>query len=277
VTLPSNQSILYGEAARVVTVTPFEALDGATYQTIELTRAIEPFPGTLLEDIQFQKAVLETGVNALASLDSGAHGVRLTLDSQQTGISVNDIVLLTRDSEAIPFRVLALTHLEEIKFGIVVSRRPSSLFLATRLDLFPGCRRTGTTISRLRLRFGACVGRSLAAKIALSFQLRAGAAFRWHGGAAAEGGVRGSPVARRGQRRLGFPRRWRSRMTVWTLFPQDGQAIRGRLAVPVRGAAWWTPRGETVSNEVLGSGDPSQAFQSFKLKKNPGLPVGSQV
>ena len=28
-------------------------------------------------------------------------------------------------------------------------------------------------------------------------------------------------------------------------------------------------RGETVSNEVLGSGDPTQAFQSFKLKKNP--------
>src|SRR4030095_9245087 len=107
VTLPSGEPILYGKAARVAGITSFEALDGATYRTIELTPAIGPFAGTVLEDIQFQKTVLETGISALASIDAGARGV-VTLDSQQTGINVNDIVLLARASEPIPFGVLAL-------------------------------------------------------------------------------------------------------------------------------------------------------------------------
>jgi hypothetical protein len=56
ITLPAGQALLYGKAARVVRVTSFEALDGSTYRTIELDPAIEPFAGTLLEDVQFQKS-----------------------------------------------------------------------------------------------------------------------------------------------------------------------------------------------------------------------------
>jgi predicted phage baseplate assembly protein len=42
-----------------------------------------------------------------------------------------------------------------------------------------------------------------------------------------------------------------------------------RVPVNVYGNLISATRGETVSNEVLGSGDPTQAFQSFKLKKSP--------
>ena len=58
--------------------------------------------------------------NAASTLSDSASSVNffsgdtsVTLDSQQTDIHVNDIVLLARDSEPIPFRVLAVDHLAE--------------------------------------------------------------------------------------------------------------------------------------------------------------------
>jgi hypothetical protein len=56
-----------------------------------------------------------------------------------------------------------------------------------------------------------------------------------------------------------------------TAFTPDGGATRPPLQMPVNGFGnlITTSRGETVANEVLGSGDASQSFQSFTLQKKP--------
>ena len=276
VTLPSGEPILYGKGAKVVTISSFKALDGASYRTIECNPAIAPFDGTVLDEIQFQKTVLESGIHALEFFSGD---IRVTLDSQQTDIHVNDIVLLARDSEPIPFRVLAANHLAEVKFGEepVSEDAVQPFILATKLKLFPKPPSAwASDPSRLRLHFklvdAGTLTRPAKDRIELS-DLDAGAAFD----GTVEPPQKEGPgsVQLRGADGSGVDLPATVTITAdgeGTLSPQDGaQPFDPPLRVPVYvyGNLIAATRGETVPNEVLGSGDPTQAFQSFKLKKSP--------
>ncbi len=295
VTLPSGEPILYGKAAKVVAISSFKGLDGATYREIECNPAIAPFSGTLLEDTQFQKTVLQAGVNNLSFF---AEGVRAKLDSQQSGIGVNDIVLLARDSKPIPFRVVEVDHLAKIAlgeepdtvqpvddltavvaggFGPVSEDAVQPFILATELTLFPKPPSAwANDPSRLRLHFklvnAGTLTRPAKDRIELS-DLDAGAAFD---GTVEPPQKEGSgSVQLRGADGSGADLPATVTITAngeGTLYPQDGaEPFNSALRVPVHVYGNLIPatRGETVPNEVLGSGDPSQAFQSFKLKKSP--------
>jgi hypothetical protein len=300
VTLPSGEPILYGKAAKAVAVSSFKGLDEATYREIECSLAIEPFSGTLLEDTQFQKTVLQAGVNNLSFF---AEGVRATLDSQQPGIGANDIVLLARDSKPIPFRVVEVDHFATIVFGeapvsqnavqraaglsVVVGggfgEAPVSedavqpFILATELTLYPKPPSAwANDPSRLRLHFklvnAGTLTRPARDRIELS-DLDTGAAFE---GTVEPPRKEGSgSVQLRGADGSGADLPATVTITAdgeGTLSPQDGaQPFDPPLRVPVYVYGNLIPatRGETVLNEVLGSGDPTQAFQSFKLKKSP--------
>jgi hypothetical protein len=276
VTLPAGQPLLYGKAARVKSVTSFDALDGAKYRSVELTPELEPFAGTLLEDIRFQKTTIETGIAVISNADKG---ISLTLDSQQTGISVNDIVLLARDGEPIPFRVLSLDHFKMVTFGTppVSPDAIQPFTLATGLGLFPRPPASwNNDVSRLRLHFRLVNAGTLTrpAKDRLELaDLEAGAAF--DGAAEPPEQAPGGAVQMRGADGYGTEIPATVNITSegdGTLFPQDEAEpfeVPLRIPVQVYGNLVAATRGETVSNEVLGSGDPSQAFQTFKLKKSP--------
>jgi hypothetical protein len=283
VTLPSGEPILYGKAAKVVAISSFKALDGESYRTIECSPAIAPFAGTVLDEIQFQKTVLECGIHALGfgllSLNFFSGDTSVTLDSQQTDIRVNDLVLLARDSEPIPFRVLAVDHLATILFGEVpVSEDAVQPFiLATKLTLYPKPPFAwAKDPTRLRLHFklvsAGTLTRPAKDRIELS-DLDAGAAL--------DGTVEPPQKEGPGSVQLrdadGSGVDLPATVTITadgdgTLSPQDGaQPFDPPLRVPVYvyGNLITATRGETVPNEVLGSGEPTQAFQSFKLKKSP--------
>ncbi|HEY5704606.1 MAG TPA: putative baseplate assembly protein [Terrimicrobiaceae bacterium] len=276
VTLPSGEPILYGKAAKVVAITSFKALDGISYRAIECTPAIAPFEGTVLNAIQFRKTVLDGGVQALSFATADT---TVTLDSQQTDIRVNDIVLLARDSEPIPFRVLGVNHLVTIAFGEapVSEDAVQPFILATELTLYPKPPSDwADDPSRLRLHFklvdAGTLTRPAKDRIALS-DLDPGAAF--------EGTVEPPQKEASGSIHLrgadGSGAELPAIVTITadgngTLRPQD-QALPFdpslRVPVNVYGNLIAATRGETVPNEVLGNGDPTQAFQSFKLKKSP--------
>ena len=289
VTLPSGGPILYGKTATVVAVSSFKALDGASYRTIETNPALAPFVGTALDEIQFQKTALECGVHALVSrifefnlfgtdVDVALNST-LTLDSQQTDIHVNDIVLLARDSQSIPLRVVGVDHFATIAFGEepVSEDAVQPFILATQLTLYPKPPLPwADDPSRLRLQFqlvnAGTLTRPAKDRIELS-DLEPSAALD---GTVEPPQKEGSgSVQLRGADGIGTDLPATVAITAegkGTLSPQDGaQPFDSPLRVPVNayGNLMSATRGETVSNEVLGSGDPAQAFQSFKLKKNP--------
>jgi predicted phage baseplate assembly protein len=223
-----------------------------------------------------RKAVLDAGVNAISAIEGG---VRVTLDSQQSGISVNDIVLLARDSEPIPFRVLSLTHLEMIEFGDVPTSEDAvrPFTLATRLDLFPKPPASwNNDPSRLRLQFKLIAAGTLTRPAKDRIQLSDLAA-----GAAVDGTVEppekdgSGAIQLRGADGAGLELPATVSISdegEGILYPQDeAEPFETPLRVPVQayGNLITATRGETVSNEVLGSGDPSEAFQTFTLKKSP--------
>ena len=276
VTLPVGVPLVYGKAARVTAIIPFTGLDGETYQQIELSPSIEPFADTALADIQLRKTVLEAGVHEIEYLDSG---IQLTLDSQHSSIRVNDIVLLALDSDPIPFRVLAVTHLQAIEFG----EEPVSpdairpFTLATKLDLFPKPpTHWENEASRLRLHFKlvnvGALTRPAKHRLELA-DLSSGAAFAGTveppqndiGGSVqlldADGNGVELPAT------LAITAEGSGSLSAQNDASNFDPALR--VPVSVYGNLVEATRGETVSNEVLGSGDPSQAFQSFKLKKSP--------
>ena len=289
VTLPSGGPILYGEAAQVVAVSSFKALDGASYRTIETSPALAPFTGTALDEIQFQKTILECGVHALVSrifefnlfgrdVDVALNST-LTLDSQQTDLHVNDIVLLARDSQSIPLRVVGVDHFATIAFGEepVSEDAVQPFILATRLTLYPKPPLPwADDPSRLRLHFklvdAGTLTRPAKDRIELS-DLDPSAALEGTNEPPQKEGS--GSVQLRGVDGTGTDLPATVTITAegkGTLSPQDGaQPFDSPLRVPVNvyGNLISATRGETVSNEVLGSGDPTQAFQSFKLKKNP--------
>jgi predicted phage baseplate assembly protein len=276
VTLPSGDAILYGKSAQVSEIRSFEALDGESYQSVALTPVIGVSSGTLLEDVHFQKTILDAGVHAATDITTG---IRVTLDSQQTQIRVNDIVLLARDSGPIPFRVTAVTHLEMIQFGEVpVSPDAVQPFtLATMLDLFPRPPAGwDDDVSRLRVHFrlvqAGRLTRPARDRLGLT-DLEAGAALQ----APVEPPEKDVPGAVQLQGADGHGVEIPATVTVsatgqGTVYPED-EAVPFdtplRVPVQVFGNLVHATRGETVSNEVLGSGDPTRAFQSFKLKKGP--------
>jgi uncharacterized phage protein gp47/JayE len=276
VTLPADEPLLYGKAARVTDVSSFTGLDGATYREIELSPAITPTAGTLLADLSLQKTAIEAGVNAIDFFDGGIH---VTLDAQQTGINVNDLVLLARDDKPIPFRVLAVNNLFTVAFGDVpVSPDAVQPFiLTTRLNLYPKPPASwANDPSRLRLHFKlvrvGTLTRPAKDRLALA-DLAAGADF--DGTVEPPQKEAGGSVQLRGADGGGAELPATVTITAdghGTLLPQGGAtefAAALRVPVQVYGNVVAATRGETVANEVLGSGDPAQAFQVFKLKKSP--------
>jgi hypothetical protein len=296
VRLPSGEPLLYGKAAKVLSISSFKALDGSSYRTIACSPAIEPFVGTALDDVQFRKTVLECGVHLLTSsffdfnfpggdlnFPGGEFNVTLdssvTLESQQTDIHVNDIVLLARDSKPIPFRVVGVDHLATIAFGEepVSEDAVQPFVLATKLTLYPKPPPIwAEEPSRLRLHFKLVEAGTLTRPAKDRVNLS-----DLDSGAALEGTIEpplkegSGSVQLRGADGSGTDLPAIVTITAdgkGALSPQDGaQPFDPPLRVPVHvyGNLISATRGETVSNEVLGSGDPTQAFQSFKLKKNP--------
>lgn len=276
VTLPGSEPILYGKGARVTEVDTIDALDGSSYRQIALEPDISPPAGTLLADMTLQKTALDVGVTAVNFL-SGS--IRVTLESQQSGINVNDIVLLARDDQSIPFRVLSTKHLHQEPFGEVPTSPDAvqPFTLVSRLELYPKPPTTwDDDPTRLRLHFNlvrvGALTRAAKDRVTLS-DIASGVDF--------DGTVEPPQRDTQSQVQLrgadGNGAAVPGSVTITTagngnLLPEDGnKEFDTPLRVPIfaYGNLATATRGETVANEVIGGGDPSQAFQTFKLKKSP--------
>ena len=289
--------------ARVQSATPVRRLDGRTY--IDLALLPPPAIGAsfTLGDISVFKPTARSGVSEVTSSRS-----TVQLDSLQGGIRVGDRLVIERDGSLLPFQVTDLAqgplYLDStasasassrvaqpflqltgtglatpIGSSIAVSPRAVRPFLqVTSLTVSPALPTNwASPVSKLTVHFGMVRAGSLTApaKTRLNIDdLLPGAAFVMPveppvlepagtvllagadgSGANLSAGVSIDPDAGTG-----------------ALTPQQSAAPFAtdlRAPVTVYGNLVHATRGESVPNEVLGSGDATIPFQSFKLKKKP--------
>ncbi len=285
-------------SARVQSVTPMRRLDGKTYLDLALLPPPAIGAGVAPRDISVFKPTALSGVSEVTSSRS-----TIQLDSLQGGIRVGDRLVIERDDGLLPFQVTDLgpgtLYLDSTSaaaraaqlspqatlLGFAtpnlnsISPRAVRPFLqVTRLTVSPALPAGwASPVSKLTVHFGMVRAGSLTApaKTRLGVDdllpsatfvmpveppmleppgtvLLAGAD---GGGANLTASVSIDPDAGTG-----------------SLTPQQSAAPFAtdlRTPVTVYGNLIHATRGESVPNEVLGSGDATIAFQSFKLKKKP--------
>ena len=285
-------------SARVQSVTPMRRLDGKTYLDLALLPPPAIGAGVAPRDISVFKPTALSGVSEVTSSRS-----TIQLDSLQGGIRVGDRLVIERDDGLLPFQVTDLgpgtLYLDSTSaaaraaqlspqatlLGFAtpnlnsISPRAVRPFLqVTRLTVSPALPAGwASPVSKLTVHFGMVRAGSLTApaKTRLGVDdLLPSAAFVMPvepptleppgtvllagadgGGANLTASVSIAPDAGTG-----------------SLAPQQSAppfATDLRTPVTVYGNLIHATRGESVPNEVLGSGDATIAFQSFKLKKKP--------
>lgn len=261
-------------AAHVRNATPSQRLDGNTYIDLDLDPTPSIGAGVALGDIAASKPTARSGVSQVTNA-----GASIDLDSLQSGLRVGDRVIIQRSDAVLPFQVTDLGLGTLLLGPPPASARAVHPFLnVTRLTITPPLPSGWVSpVSSLTVHFGMVRAGSLTAPAltrlgvddllpSVAFEspvepptlqpsgsvLLAGAD---GSGANLTASVSISPDAGTG-----------------SLAPQlSAEPFATDLRTPVTafGNLIHATRGETVPNEVLGSGDASVPFQAFKLKKNP--------
>jgi hypothetical protein len=261
-------------AAHVRSATPSQRLDGNTYIDLDLDPPPSIGAGVALADIAVLKPTARSGVSQVTN-----SGVSVDLDSLQSGLHVGDRVIIQRGDAVLPFEVTDLGLGTLLLGPPPVSPRAVHPFLnVTKLTIDPALPSGWVSpVSSLTVHFGMVRAGSLTApaKTRLGVDdLLPTAAFETpvepptlqppgavllagadSGGANLIASVSISPDAGTG-----------------SLTPQlSAEPFAADLRTPVIafGNLIHATRGETVPNEVLGSGDAAVPFQAFKLKKTP--------
>lgn len=267
----------FGRSARIVSRETAEALDGSTYFRLEFDPVVQPPDNVGLGDLSFEKPVLETRVHSATAHDELTI---LLLDSVQTEIGVDDLVLVTLGKDSFPLRVVGVTHQEEIKLGAPPgsSEEVQPFLLASQLTLFPVLpQRWIDNEKRLEVHFrfvdAGRLTRPAKHRVSLG-DLETKAEFEGLS-EPLESAARPSEVMLLGDDGLG------ATLAATAKVDEDGEGciepapdaveFSGPLRTPIRvfGNLVEATRGESVVNEVLGSGNAALAFQKFALGKMP--------
>ena len=282
-------------AGRVRSTTPSKRLDGKTYIDLDLDPPPAIGAGVALSDIAVWKPTSRSGISK--ATDASAN---IELDSLQSGIRAGDRIVIERSGMVMPFRVsaasfasLALsppslsgnesqgssqTALSAPSAAKVSPRGVQPFLQITRLTLDSALPSGWSDpVSGLTVHFGMVRAGSLTApaKTRLGVDdLRPSAAFVMPvepptlqpPGAVLLAGADG------GGANLTASVFIAANAGTGALTPQQSAepfATELRTPVQVFGNLIRATRGESVPNEVLGSGDAAVEFQSFKLKKKP--------
>jgi hypothetical protein len=261
-------------AARVQKVTPGQRLDGQNYVDLDL----EPQPsiddGVALDAIAVWKPTGRSGVTKVTDARAS-----IELDSLQNSLRVGDYVIVERENGVLPFLVTDLGLGTLLLGPPPASPRAVHPFLqVTRLTVTPPLPSGwDSPLSSIVVHFGMVRAGSLTAPAITRLgvdDLLPGAAFEMPveppalapsgsvllAGADGNGASLAASVAIDAEAGTG------------ALIPQlnaEPFALDLRAPVTVFGNLIHATRGETVPNEVLGSGDAAVPFQTFKLKKKP--------
>jgi hypothetical protein len=261
-------------AAHVLDALPSQRLDGRTYIDLDLDPSPSIGAGVALDDIEVWKPTGRSGVSKVASGRTS-----IELDTLQSNLRVGDRIIVQRGTSLQPFEVTDLGLGTLLLGETPASPRVVQPFLnVTKLTVSPALPSGWQSpVSSLSVHFGMVRAGSLTApaKTRLGIDdLHPNADFEMPvepptlqppgsvllagadgGGANLTASVSIDPEAGTG-----------------SLTPQQSAApFANLLRTPVRafGNLIHATRGESVANEVLGSGDATVPFQAFKLKKKP--------
>lgn len=267
----------FGRSTRIASRETSAALDGSNYFRLEFDPPISS-PGSIgLEELSFERPVLKTRVHSATTHDELTI---LLLDSVQSEIGVDDLVLVTLGKDSFPLRVVDVTHQMEIKLEAPPgsSEEVQPFLLASELTLFPVLpERWINNEKRLEVHFRFVDAGRLTrpAKHRLSLSDLASKA-EFEGISEPLGpDARPDEMLLLGEDGLG------AKLAATASVDNDGAGriepeddatdFPAPLRTPVRvfGNLIETTRGESVVNEMLGTGDSSRAFQKFTLGKSP--------
>jgi predicted phage baseplate assembly protein len=265
-------------AARVRGAAPSQRLDGNTY--IDLDLDPEPSIGAdvELDDIAVWKPTARSGVSSVASART-----IVELDSLQSAVRVGDHVIIQRGATAEPFKVtnIALSALAlSLPPGVqALSPRAVQPFLnVTKLTITPALPSGWQSpLSSLSVHFGMVRAGSLTSPAqtrlnvddlfpSAPFEMPVEPPTLQPSGSVLLAGADGSGA------NLAASVSISADDGTGSVTPQQSAepfATDLRTPVTTFGNLIHATRGESVPNEVLGSGDAKVAFQAFKLKKKP--------
>ena len=275
-------------AARVTALTPQTALDGETYLRTELDPAPAALDDALLSSLRITAMTQQASPNPFAASPTlSGQTASITLDRVYPQLQVDDAAVVEAAGQLIAVTIAATTldmvpvpvTTTTIGVELLIARAPPAArpaAPATRVSLTLTAAAPARWSDRFVLRFGALDGGT-----PLSPARTRIARDDLTGGAALVGPVEPlgdapGPTAVLAQGN-----------------ESEGAKIPGSVAIDSAGNGVFQPgsdaapfdplrtpvdlfgnlvavtRGETVANEVLGSADAAQAFQSFTLKKKP--------
>ncbi|HEY5751988.1 MAG TPA: hypothetical protein VIT21_02465 [Chthoniobacterales bacterium] len=261
-------------AAHVRNATPRQRLDGNTYVDLDLDPTPSIGAGVVLSDIAVLKPTARSGVSQVTNA-----GASIDLDSLQSGLHVGDRVIIQRGDVLLPFQVADLGLGTLLLGPPPASPRAVHPFLnVTKLTITPALPSDWTSpVSSLTVHFAMVRAGSLTASAIARLgvdDLLPSAAFEapvepptlQPSGSVLLAGADGSGANLTASVSIS------SDAGTGSLTPQlDAEPFATDLRTPVTafGNLIHATRGETVPNEVLGSGNAAVPFQAFKLKKTP--------